>query len=175
MIRYLWLGVAFGAAFVLSEPLYDSVSQIAISLARDVSAQELARLMRTDPLVGGVGQISAAAVVLTIVGFAILAAVEGVLVAIARRRIITARETAGPKAPFTKNRLRDAISHAPFLDTLTRPYVDGLLPTQAERKNLLLRGKSSTGRYESLEAVRPAGEFVGPGALVDRRLFLWLF
>lgn len=175
MIRYFWLGVAIAAAVIFSAPAFELLPSLVDAMTRSVLPGDYSRLLRTDPLISTVGKIAAGAVILTGAGFGVLAAVEGALVAIARNRLHTIIDGAGPKRPLTKALMRDALSHAPFLDTLTRGYISALVPVHAERKMLLKRGKETSNRYETLEAVRPSGEFVGPEPLVNRRLFLWLF
>ena len=175
MIRYLWLGVAIAAAYILSAPGYDLVPSLFDGLVSGILSSDYAQLLRSDPLIEAVGEIATGAVILTFMGFTIVAAVESVLVAIAHNRIRSAFEDAGPKMPFTKARLQDVMSHAPFLHALTEAYVRDLVPVHAERKSLVRRGKEGTSRYETLEALRSADEFLGAPALVDRRAFLWLF
>lgn len=175
MIRYIWLVVVFAAAYVLSGPVYQFLPTMIDGLTRGILSSSYTRLLQTNEIVATVGHLVAGAVILTFLGFTVLALVEGFLVTIARNRIRAAHQGAASKAPFSKSRLEDAMSHAPFLEGIMAPYVRDLISVHGEKKHFLRRGKDETVRYETLEAMRAAGEIVGPDQLVDQRLFLWLF
>ena len=175
VIRTIWLVISAAAAIILSGPVYDLLPQVLSAATAGATASDYWQLFNRDLVIETVGMLAVGGVILTVAGFTIPALVEGGLIGIARRRIRGAHDNAGPKAPFDKASFENALSHAPFLERHLGPYVRNLIAVQAEKKSMRTVGKSQTHRYDTLQASCSAHAHTGSDAIVNQRLFLWLF
>lgn len=175
MIRTLWLLVSFAAALALAAPLYEAAPLLLDAASSSASSSDFWQLLNRDPLVEIIGLMATGAVVLSFFGFTLPALLETAMLGVVRHRVGEAHRNVGPKTPFTRSRLEEAMAPAPFLMAMAAPYVRGLVPVTAERKQLARRGGTGPVRYETLRAVNAAEPWLGPDALVNRRAFLWLF
>lgn len=171
MIRRLWLLVSLAAAMIFAAPLYVNLPALLDFLSIATLDAAVIALMKSDPAVFLVGRVASGALIFTVMGYGVLAAVEGVLVTSSRARLFRAMAEATSRTPFNATEFRECFAAAPFLADIADAYSSHLINIHND-----IRGRK--GQESSMERVQglvSAIGFFGPDALVDRRLFWWLF
>lgn len=171
MIRRLWLLVSLAAAMIFAAPLYGNLPGLLGFLSIATLDASVIALMKNDPAAFLVGRVVSGALIFTVMGFGVLAVVEGILVTSSRARLFRAIAEATSRTPFNATEFRECFAAAPFLADIADAYSSHLINIHND-----IRGRK--GQETSMERVQglvSAAGFFGPDALVDRRLFWWLF
>lgn len=170
MIRYLWLAVSLAAAMVFAAPLYEKLPTLLDMLNDGTLQSSYSALLTSNTQVRQAGVILTGLVIATVMGFGILALVEGVLVATCQARLKRDAAEALTHGPITERRFRESFAQAPFLADIAEKYI------RQATTFMSAEGKARRNAAESsIVAWSPAAQYFGPSHLVDNRLFWSLF
>ena len=171
MIRRLWLLVSLAAAMVFAAPLYGNLPALLDFLSIATLDASIIAAMKNDPAVFLVGRVVGGALIFTVMGYGVLAVVEGILVTSSRARLFRAMAEATSRTPFNATEFRECFAAAPFLADIADAYSSHLINIHND-----IRGrKGQEASMERVQGLVSSVDFFGPNALVERRLFWWLF